>query len=305
MGRWRLNPPAHDFIETGSPVTSFVCASACLSADRCPAPPVARTRRFDCLAEATPPCWLCAAGTGVQALPGPNRGTLIRVRLFKHRLTTGTGYHSGRHTPCTVSTTLRNNSHVGRTHLSEPARHVRGSRLVMVSSPGGLISGGRIQKHPPTRPGQVFPDSAPSLLPLTGKGLMPLSSLSFSRSAFCAEPRKVSASGSSVSPPGSSRRQHTLPEPVEPCTRSALMALVPESRGGIGKSLVFRTRFESHDSAGLHGRAFPARPHSRTARRHEIESGDYSRQGAGDYFQKPLSNVAGHSRGTTLYGTRT
>ena len=27
MGRWRLNPPAHDFIETGSPVTSFVCAS--------------------------------------------------------------------------------------------------------------------------------------------------------------------------------------------------------------------------------------------------------------------------------------
>jgi hypothetical protein len=26
---------------------------------------------------------------------------------------------------------------------------------------------------------------------------------------------------------------------------------------------------------------------------------------ARDYFQKPLSNVAGHSRGTTLYGTRT
>jgi hypothetical protein len=24
-----------------------------------------------------------------------------------------------------------------------------------------------------------------------------------------------------------------------------------------------------------------------------------------DYFQKPLSNVASHSRGTTLYGTRT
>jgi hypothetical protein len=68
---------------------------------------------------------------------------------------------------------------------------------------------------------------------------------------------------------------------------------------------VFRTRFESHDSAGLHGRAFPARPHSRTACCHEIESGDYSRRWAGDYFQKPLSNVAGHSRGTTLYGTRT
>ncbi|MCL5096000.1 MAG: hypothetical protein M1608_00390, partial [Candidatus Omnitrophica bacterium] len=36
----------------------------------------------------------------------------------------------------------------------------------------------------------------------------------------------------------------------------------------------------------------------------EIETGDYSWLVAKDYFQKPLSNVASHSRGTTLYGTR-
>ena len=36
----------------------------------------------------------------------------------------------------------------------------------------------------PIRPGQACADSAPSLLWLTGNGLMPLSSLSFSRSAF-------------------------------------------------------------------------------------------------------------------------
>ena len=111
----------------------------------CPAPPVhpeqrakraverlARTRRFDCLAEAT---FRLRPARRAELRRDPNRGTLIRVRLFKHRLTTGTGYHSGRHTPCTVSAILRSNSHVGRTHWSEPARHVRGSRLAMVSIP--------------------------------------------------------------------------------------------------------------------------------------------------------------------------
>lgn len=46
------------------------------------------------------------------------------------------------------------------------------------------------------------------------QGLAPLSSLSFSRSAICAEPRKLSAFGSSVLPPGSSRRQRALNEPA-------------------------------------------------------------------------------------------
>jgi hypothetical protein len=36
---------------------------------------------------------------------------------------------------------------------------------------------------------------------------------------------------------------------------------------------------------------------------YEIESGYYSRLVTGDYFQKPLSNVASQSPGTTLYGT--
>lgn len=62
--------------------------------------------------------------------------------------------------------------------------------------------------------------------------------------------------------------------------------------------------FESNGSAELHDRVFPARPHSRRLAVHEIESEDYSRLVTGDYVQKPLSNVAGHSNGTTLYGTR-
>jgi len=194
-----------------------------------------------------------------------------------------------------------------RTHWSRPARHVQGSRLAIVSSPdaSGLISRARIQKRPSTRPGQAFPDSAPSLLRLTGKGLTPRSSLSCSRSAVWADTRRLSRSGSSVLPPGGSRRQRTFHEPVELCTRLALR-LWSVSRGGIGSApCSLRTRFESNHSAGLHGRAFPVRPHSRTAQCHEIESGDYSLWVAEDYFQKPLSNVASISRCTTLYGTRT
>ena len=173
------------------------------------------------------------------ACAGPTRSTLIRGRRLKHRLTTaGTGYHSGSHTRCAVSLTLHYSSHVGRTLSSRTVRHVRGSRLVMVSSAtGALISGARIQKRPLTHPEQSFPDSAPSLLRLTGKGFLPLSSLSFSRSAVSAEPRSLSGSGKSVLPPPGSRRQRTFHEPVELCTRSALR-LWSVSRGGICSVLV-------------------------------------------------------------------
>ena len=160
---------------------------------------------------------------------------------------------------------------------SRPAGYVRSSRLGIVSSPfrEELISGARIQKLPLTHPGQVFADSAPSLLRLTGKGLTPLSSLSCSRSAVSADTRSLSHSGVSVLPPPGSRRQRAFHEPVELCTRWALR-LWSGSRGGIRKSLSFRTRFESDDSAGLHGRACPARPYSRASLRcYEIESGDH------------------------------
>lgn len=46
-----------------------------------------------------------------------------------------TGYHSGSHTPCTVSLTLRYSSHVGRTTSSVPSRYGRGFRLGIVSDP--------------------------------------------------------------------------------------------------------------------------------------------------------------------------
>ena len=79
------------------------------------------------------------------------------------------------------------------------------------------------------------------------------------------------------------------------------------SRGGIGGAL-FRLAPALSLTAlpSLTAEHFPL-AHIREAapRCYEIEFGDYSWLGAKDYFQKPLSNVASHSRGTTLYGTLT
>src|SRR5437870_314669 len=72
----------------------------------------------------------------------------------------------------------------------------------------------------------MFPDSAPSLLRLTGKGLMPLSSLSFSCFAFSANTRMLSASGWSVLPPPDSRRQC--------CVTRTCRALHPIGHDGFG-----------------------------------------------------------------------
>src|SRR5271170_2085124 len=89
----------------------------------CPAPPVSTHTPLQLPAEAASSFWLV-----------PNQGTLIRVRHLNHRLTTGTGYHSGRHTPCAVIPVLHYSSHVGRTTLRpKPARHVRSSRSGIVS----------------------------------------------------------------------------------------------------------------------------------------------------------------------------
>ena len=86
-----------------------------------------------------------------------------------------------------------------------------------------MISGARIQKlHPyPSWSGCSRFGSVSAAA--DWQGLAPLSSLSFSRSAVWAEPRKLSASGWSVLPPPDSRRQRALNEPHELCTR-----LVPQ-----------------------------------------------------------------------------
>ena len=88
---------------------------------------------------------------------------------------TGTGNHPGRLTPCAVSLTLRCNSHVGQDNDCpvHPGMCKTPVSPLFPVSLLKLISGGRIQKHPLIPPGLVFPDSAPSLLRLTGKGLRP------------------------------------------------------------------------------------------------------------------------------------
>jgi len=81
MGGWSLIPPAHDFIEMGYPVTSFVCAI------------VPGTTRWHALVFSTallkrhPAFGFQPKTIWVQASPGPTGGTLIKVRRLKHRLT--------------------------------------------------------------------------------------------------------------------------------------------------------------------------------------------------------------------------
>ena len=85
-----------------------------------------------------------------------------------------------------------------------------------------------------------------------------------------------------------------------------LAAVVRSPLGDLRRSFSPRTRFESDGSADLHGRACPARPHSRTACCHEIESQDYSPVGRRRITLKSLSRTG---RPTLveiqLYGTRT
>ena len=181
-------------------------------------------------------------------------------------LLAGTGYHSGTLRPCAVSLTLRYSSHVGQDFASSPSRYVQNFRLAIVSSPGfsALISGVRIQKRPLTHPDLVFPDSASSLLLLTGKGLTPLSSLSFSWSAFFGRtPEVVFSRLIGVA---------TVRLPTPACVIRTCRAFHPighvwlwsESRRGICNApCSLLTRFESNGSADFHVRVFPARPHSR------------------------------------------
>ena len=113
-----------------------------------------------------------------------------------------------------------------------------------------------------TAPCQAFPDSATSLLRLTGKGLTPLSSLSFSRSAFSAEPRRLQfrllgVTTGRLPTPACVKRTCRALHPI------GLAALVRIPQGDLQRNFSLRTRFESDGFAGFHGEAFPVRPSSR------------------------------------------
>lgn len=170
-----------------------------------------------------------------EPLPARTQSTLIRLRRFNHRLlkpAPGT-------TPAAtdVARLVMSFDH-GVTSVGakapRPTGYVRGSRLAIVSSRSLRGPFRRTEYRSsllPSRP--TFPCSAPSLCDLTGKGFMPLSSLSCSRSAFVRRnPGAFACSDSSVLPRRDSRRQQALLEPNEPFTRSALRLLVPCPTGG-------------------------------------------------------------------------
>jgi len=221
------------------------------------------------------------------------------VRPLKHQRTSaGTGNHSGSHTPCTVIPVLHENSHVGWTLASELTRYVRSSRSGIVSSaPWRADFQGRIQKRPVTHPGRVSADSAPSLFSLTAKGLMPLSSLSFSRSAFWAEPRRLSVSGPSVSPPRGSRRQRALNEPFEAFTRMAIVALVRVPPGDLRCSLITAHPLWTRPTCRISAAGVSRSPLLLHSSPWDRISGLLSGWSPEDYSEKPPSNWTTHSRG--------
>lgn len=148
-----------------------------------------------------------------------------------------TGYHSGSHTPCTVSLTLACSSHVGRTLSSVPSRHVRGSRLGIVSGPTGTDFGGENTEAAPlpaldgiSRFGSI--SAAAHWQGLDAPFIVELFTVCF----FGRSPEVVTSGWSVLRPPGS-RRQRALREPHELCTRLAIMALVTRPAGGFGSFL--------------------------------------------------------------------
>jgi hypothetical protein len=204
-------PPRAACIETGFP--------SLLSCVRCARHhPLARTRRFDCLAEAAP-----LAPHRFRWEDGCRLCLLLLEALSSERslsITSGQGWHRK---PLRPLRSLRGYSCSSPPQSrGEDASGVRLFRHVTRLPPGhrlqralfALISGDGIQKLLPYPSCSTFSLSASSLWRLTGKGLLPLSSLSFSRSAVWAESRARSSRGSSVLAPGNSRRQRVFYEPL-------------------------------------------------------------------------------------------
>ena len=221
------------------------------------------------------------------------------MRPLKHRQTfAGTGYHSGSHTSCTVILVLHENSHVGWTLASTLTRYVRSSRSGIVSSAlGALIC--RAEYRSALLP--ILVEFPPIRLRLcfsfTAKGLMPLSSLSFSRSAFWAEPRRLSVSGPSVSPPRGSRRQRALNEPFEPFTRMAIVALVRVPPGDLRCSLHTAHPLWTRPTCRISAAGVSRSPVLLCSSAWDRISGLLSGWSPEDYSEKPPSNWTTHSRG--------
>lgn len=124
--------------------------------------------------------------------------------------------------------------------LSLLNRYVQGSRLAIVSSRpwSGLFRGVEYRSSSPIRPAKLFPIRLRLCCFVTGKGLMPLSSFSFSlrhtfhgRTGGCPI-RPVCVATAGLPTPACVKRTLRAFHPIGHCR------LWSESRRGIGKSLV-------------------------------------------------------------------
>ena len=194
-GQVDVTPPAHHIIVTGSfrhPSRACNCARH---------PPSARTRRSNCLAGTTP----------FPRFSGRRRlGPGFAWSYLEHSHQTAafqSPADSSRHRiPLRPPQSLRGYSCPSPQQSRWLDDHVRAfqacPKLPLRHSFQRHWSadfGGKNTERPLIHPDSSFTDSAPSLLSFTGKGLPPLSSLSFSRSAFySADTRSLSDSGWSM-----------------------------------------------------------------------------------------------------------
>ena len=189
-----------------------------------PAPPVSAHTPLQLPAEAALSFWL-----------SPNQGTLVRLRHLNHRLTQPAPDTTPAATLLarlflfiTTSLTL-----VGRRCVRAcqacPKLPLRHSRQCATTH---RFRSFEYRSDDLSALDRRFPIWLRLCCRLLARACAPLIVELFTVCVLLAEPRKLSASGSSVSPPGSSRRQRALYEPVELCTRLALR-LWSESHRGI------------------------------------------------------------------------
>ena len=172
---------------------------------------------------------------------------------------------------------------------------------------GRPISGARIQKLLPYPPWSGVSSFGSVSAAADWQGLdAPFIVELFTVCVFPQNPGGCLASGGSVSPLPGSRRQRTFHEPVELCTRSALRLWSRVPWGDLQCSLITAHPLRIKRLRRIARQSISRSPvFARLPSPYEIESGDFAWLVARDYFRKPLSNVAGQSPGTTLYGTRT
>ena len=152
-----------------------------------PAPPVSRQTR---------PALPCTERVGTIPTPTPHSDESAAFKAPADKA--GTGYHSGSHTPCAVICVLFEQQSRWRSNfllqLYQVCPRLPPRHSFELAPWRCSFRGVEYRSSSPNLPGKVLPIRLRLYCPLTGKGFMPLSQLSFSCSAFSDDTRLMSFS---------------------------------------------------------------------------------------------------------------